>query len=153
MKQIAISFLALLIISCSSVKFLTHKPTLISEQYLTQDTLEMQIAYTQIPSCTERLLNQLTINVRGQKSTLLYRSYEGTVEEIGPLEVRLIQDVYNFEKYAKTNTSICGGYDGGNGVEIQMMINQDSTKFAYCQDEWDGIEELLEVVRSNKMKN
>ena len=125
---------------------------MISDNYLNVDSVDIRITYTLIPSCIEQHKGQLNIRSTAKESGALYFPHDGGHEVIKPIKGSVINEVRRFEKIGK-NTESCGGYAGGNGMVIEMIIGQDSTSFAYCKDNWNGLRELLEALKEKTTTN
>ena len=150
MKRILVIVSSLLVVAGCATKSKLHDYSVnISDRYLNADSVNIRITYTLVPSCIERYRSDLIILSSNHESRVYHYPYEGERERIEGISGSVMDEIREFEIQAK-KTKICGGYLGGNGIGVKMVINSDTTEFGYCQDEWDGINELLESLKKNK---
>ena len=125
-------------------------PDILSSKYYESDSVTIQLTYRDLTSCiVDQASERISLYILHGKSFLLH--HDTTMRKIGPIEGSILDEVVAFEENAKTKRG-CGGYVGGHGVLVTMLINGTETEFGYCKDDWDGIGHLVAAIEG-RMKN
>ena len=123
---------------------------LLSYSFTNEDSLSIQISYSENPNCIESERGYLLIAIINDSVSIRHRPPKTQKTEF--FEVKnnsAFNQVFKFEKTAKKEEA-CGGFKGGNGVEAKLTINGSTTKLFYCKDHWDGIGELISNIKNQK---
>jgi hypothetical protein len=142
-----IVLIASFLFGCAVQKERTSGPETLSSKYYETDSVTIQLTYRDLTSCIDdQTYQRISLYIMHGKSFLLH--HDTTMRKIGPIEGSILNEVVAFEENAK-NQRGCGGYGGGHGVLVTMLINGTETEFGYCKDDWDGIGHAIE----ERMKN
>lgn len=121
---------------------------ILSSSFVGSDSISIQISYTEIPNCIEAEYGYVLIFIKNDSVHVNHRFPKThKIESFSVYNKLAFGNVIDFEKTGK-DTNACGGYVGGNGVEIKLRINDSKTEFYYCKDTWDGISKLISKIKN-----
>lgn len=140
------SFLA----GCAVQEDRTRGTEILSSKYYETDSVTIQLTYRDLTLCIDDQTSQrISLYILHGTSFLFH--HDTTMRKIGPIEGSILNEVVVLEENARTKRG-CGGYGGGHGVLVTMLINGTETEFGYCKDDWDGIGHLVAAIEE-RMKN
>ena len=114
---------------------------------MNNDSISVQISYTETPNCVEAEYGLVLLFIKNDSVHVSHRLPKTqNIESFSIYNKLAYRNVINFEKTGK-KIKPCGGYAGGNGVEVTLKINGSKTKFSYCKDTWNGIKELISKIK------
>ena len=145
-----IVLIASFLVGCAVQKEVTRGPEILSSKYYETDSVTILFTYRDVTSCIDdHMSKRISLYILHGRSFL--KHHDTIMSKVGPIEGSILEEVVTFEENAKTKRG-CGGYVGGHGVLVTMVINGAETEFGYCKDDWDGIGDLVSSIEE-RMKN
>lgn len=127
---------------------------IISNRFKETDSLAILIMYKEQIGCLGSFRGKIKIKTIDGR---IYFSHISTNQDtrndfFWAQKTNLIALIKDFETTAKKSKSICGGYVGGTGYQIELTINKSETKFGYCKREFDALGNLIERITALREK-
>jgi hypothetical protein len=134
--------LLVLVVSCISTKTKTKiNPTTLLEQYQEVDSLSIKIKIQEWLGCMPVDYSKFMF-IRIQDSMSIVSHSLGDTTSIYHIRKNVFDELLAFERKAYIEKTCSPSNYGINGTLLTITIGGDKVEHVYCQEHWNGIEEL-----------